>query len=373
MTTRPRTRDRAKRSEREPHVELQLKAREEIESAVAAVISSLRTSDDEEVNGAEVNLELTRIGAAVQEAIASADSRMTGLSGSPLRRRLFSLLRSELIRRWSEAKSSPRTERVVPTLVALERVWEVLEPEEDPDFGGPLAGPNGLDLVTEVAHDLQSPLTSILTLADALRRGQSGDVNENQRRQLGLIYSAALALSSTASDVSELAYGGNYVAEERGSLSILDIFESVRDIVEPMAEQRGLKIRLEPPEGDRRLGYPSALSRVLLNLTTNALKFTDSGHVKVSAKAIGPDRVEFSVRDTGPGIAPEAMAKLYRPFSLNEGPTGRRFSRTGLGLVICRRLLEAMDSELKLETQPGWGTRFSFELQLPPDTDIESV
>ena len=222
-----------------------------------------------------------------------------------------------------------------------------------------------LELVSEIAHDLRSPLTSILTLAEALRDGHSGAVNEVQRRQLGLIYSAALALSSTASDVVELAHGGDRLAKREPSpFSIRDILESVLHIVRPMAEEKGLELRFTSEATDRRLGYPLALSRVLLNLTTNALKFTDQGCVEIAATSTGRTELEFSVRDTGRGVNPKAMTTLYQPFRRED--RGYTFSGTGLGLTICRRLVEAMGSRLELETQQGWGTRFWFRLVLPP-------
>jgi signal transduction histidine kinase len=227
------------------------------------------------------------------------------------------------------------------------------------------SGPEGLELVAEIAHDLRSPLTSIITLAETLRSGLTGEVNEIQRRQLGLIYSAALALSSTASDVVELAHGGDSLAQSEPSpFSIREILESVGDIVRPMAEEKELELRFTSAGTDRRLGYPLALSRVLLNLTTNALKFTDKGFVEIAALPTGRTELEFSVRDSGRGINPRAMTTLYEPFRQED--RGYTFSGTGLGLTICRRLVEAMGSKLELETRLGWGTRFSFRLELPP-------
>ena len=204
-----------------------------------------------------------------------------------------------------------------------------------------------------------------------LRREQSGPVNSLQRRQLGLVYSAALALSSTASDVIELAHGGDRLSQREPSpFSIMDILQSTRDIVYPMAEEKGLELHLTTNVPDRRLGYPLALSRVLLNLTTNALKFTEQGSVEIAVRPtpVGPLQVEFSVQDTGRGIGPEALKTLYRPFRRAPDDAGYSFSGTGLGLTICRRLCTAMDSELQLDTAPGRGTRFYFVLHLPqPD------
>src|SRR5262249_33502965 len=149
-------------------------------------------------------------------------------------------------------------------------------------FADRLSGPDGMDLVVEVAHDLRSPLTSILFLSETLQRARSGPINAVQERQLGLIYSAAFGLSSMASDVIELARGGDRLVDlDPLPFSVADIFESVRDIVQPIAEEKGLQVALHFPELDFRVGYPVALSRVLLNLTTNALKFTSEGLVEV--------------------------------------------------------------------------------------------
>jgi signal transduction histidine kinase len=106
---------------------------------------------------------------------------------------------------------------------------------------------------------------------------------------------------------------------------------------------------------------------VLLNLTTNAMKFTHEGSVELSARPVGGNFVEFAVRDTGPGIPAEALETLYHPFKREPTrQTGYAFSGTGLGLAICRRLVAAMDSTLEIETHHDWGTRFSFRLELPP-------
>jgi len=224
-----------------------------------------------------------------------------------------------------------------------------------------------LDFLVEVAHDLRSPLTSILFLSEVLQKGQSGEVNESQRRQLGIIYSAAFGLISVTSDLIEYARGGYQLySRDPEPFSVRKILSSVNDIVSPLSEEKGLTMKILPPEEDLRRGYPIALSRALLNLTTNALKYTEEGFVEIIATESGDSEIEFSVRDTGPGIDPELLDTLYQP--LRPSPTDGEptFSGTGLGLFITRRLVEAMGSELLLETQPGQGTRFSFTLKLEP-------
>ncbi|HEY6948438.1 MAG TPA: ATP-binding protein, partial [Gemmatimonadales bacterium] len=147
--------------------------------------------------------------------------------------------------------------------------------------------------------------------------------------------------------------------------SITDILESVRDIVLPIAEEKSLSVRLSPPESDFRIGYPVALSRILLNLTTNALKFTAEGFVEVAARQVSANAVEFSVRDTGRGIPPQSMATLFEPFRRRQKQGEYAFSGSGLGLSICRKLVEAMGSALQVETAADYGTRFYFVLDLP--------
>jgi signal transduction histidine kinase len=230
-----------------------------------------------------------------------------------------------------------------------------------------------LELVMEMAHDLRSPLTSIMFLAEAVQLGQSGPINEVQRRQLGLIRTAALCLCGVASDVLELARGGDgLVDHEPLPFSIGDVFHSVRDLVRPLAEEKGLDLRFLAPELEERIGHERAVARVLLNLTTNALKFTERGFVEVAARETGPTRIEFSVRDTGPGIGSDSLAALCQPFPSR--PTGgggergpqRQFSSSGLGLAICRKLVAAMGSQVEVKTRPGYGTKFTFALELPP-------
>lgn len=235
---------------------------------------------------------------------------------------------------------------------------------DHPPAGWP-SGVPGSQLVVELAHDLRSPLTSILMLTDEILAGRAGPTTDKQRRQLDLIYAAALSLCSTAGDVVDFARGGNRLEDEaREPLSLGQVLGDVRDMVLPIAEEKGLALSLATPLGDRRLGHFRALSRVLLNLTTNALKFTDEGSVTMTARSTAGDRIEFAVRDTGPGISSAGLSTLYQPFR----STGTRtsFSGSGLGLTICQRLVTAMGGDLQVKTRTPGGTRFAFELELPP-------
>jgi signal transduction histidine kinase len=321
----------------------------------------------EHASGAEeIAGHLAQLSAAVRQQLTGSVVESVEVPRTPLSRRLLGLMRGALLEEVQALPVPPDAGQLVRVLAAIELVSERLEADWSQHFTDRLSAPDGLELVVEVAHDLRSPLTSILFLAETLQRGRSGAVNVVQERQLGLIYSAAFGLSSVASDVIELARGGDRLVDlDPIPFSVTDILESVRDIVQPIAEEKTLAVRLAPPEADFRIGHPVALSRVLLNLTTNALKFTAEGFVEVVARQTAARRIEFSVRDTGRGIPPQSMATLFEPFRRRQKPGEYAFSGSGLGLSICRKLVEAMGSTLQVETQQGAGTRFYFELDLP--------
>ena len=345
-----------------------------LEAAAARVAGGWRDERADALDAKDVAETLRWLVDATAGAIAGEAVLPQGPAATVLGRRLLELLRAEVLAEPAEAEAGLDPQTLVAMLRAFERVRESVDPDWSQTLSSRLSAPGGLDLVVEVAHDLRSPITSILFLAETLQRGQSGTVNEVQHRQLGLIYAAALGLSSMASDVIELARGGKQLVEkEPAPLSVTAILELVRDIVRPIAEEKGLTIQLVPPVSDHRMGRQLALSRVLLNLTTNALKFTDEGCVELAAKPRGLTQIEFSVRDTGHGISPEAMDNLYQPFRRSRARAGRSgyyFSGTGLGLAMCRLIVEAMGSKLEFETEQGKGTRFLFKLNLPPVTNL---
>ena len=310
---------------------------------------------------------LRMLGGLIAQGVAGeAEPRIREFAGIVAARRMLDAVRREFIVEAHSSGEGLTTEGLLVVLSAIERVNAAIERDAAQRFIARLSGPDALQLLVEVAHDMRSPLGSILFLAERLRKGQSGAVNPIQERQLGLVYSAAFGLSSLASDVMELARGGERLMELQPiPFSISDIFRSVHDIVLPVAEEKGLGLRLTPPAADLRLGYPAALNRVLLNLTTNALKFTAQGGVDVAAVQTSRTRVEFSVRDTGRGIPEQVLTTLFDAFRRRQRPGDYYFSSAGLGLSICQTLIRKMGGELRVETELEKGTRFFFELELP--------
>ena len=252
-----------------------------------------------------------------------------------LHHRLTEALRTELTRRWeapSEEDPGEASRVTLELLSALDeyraRIWGGWQD----DLAKRLSEPDAFELVVELAHDLRSPLNSILFLSEVLRSGHSGPVSEHQRSQLGLIYSATLGIISVVNDVMDMASEGKDAESDEPVLfSIGKVFESVEEIVRPMAEEKGLVLEFRAPDRDRCAGFPKRLSRVLLNLTTNALKFTEEGSVTVAATRVGLNRIEFVVSDTGRGIPPEKLESLFHPFQKSAYRDGHFFSGSGLG------------------------------------------
>ncbi|MDQ8163545.1 MAG: HAMP domain-containing sensor histidine kinase [Gemmatimonadota bacterium] len=234
-----------------------------------------------------------------------------------------------------------------------------------PDAAPALGAEDALELLVGVTHDMRSPLSSILVLLERLRTGQAGPVTPAQERQLGLLYSAAFGLAAMSNDALDFARGtARLAAADPVPFSIGDLLRSVRQLVQPIAEEKGLVLRCSGPAGDRRIGQPAVLHRVLVNLVTNALKYTNNGTVTVTAEATGDTAVRFQVDDTGRGMPEAVLASLS--LASWSGPLAEgRFSGAGLGIGICRRLLADLGSSLSADALTPVGTRVQFTLDLP--------
>lgn len=345
----------------------------DIAGALERATRRVRASWDSGQDGSspeEVRVRLACLCKAVRQAYGGDEPDLTNIAPPIPGRRMLESMRSAFLAELEDV-DSPDSTILIRVLAAMERVQTAFDLDAAQRFASKLSGADGLEMVVEVAHDLRSPLASILFLAETLRNGQSGSINPIQERQLGLVYSAAFGLSALASDVIELVRGGERLMDMHPTpFSVSETMQSVRDIVLPIAEEKGLTVRITPPDTDLRIGHPVALNRVLLNLTTNALKFTAEGHVEVTCRPVAKTGLEFSVKDTGRGIPAEVLPTLFDAFRRRVKPGQFTFSSAGLGLSICRKLVNRMGGEMQVETAPGEGTRFHFQLDLPFSTRL---
>ena len=316
-------------------------------------------------NASELQLLCGAVQAAARGAPVSVRDVPEGNPGIVLVRSLRRAFLDEL----AQAGDSFGPAEIVRTLRAVDTVEETIEKKSR--ASSPISEADGQNLVVEVAHDMRSPLAAILFLVETISRERSGPVHPAHQRQLGLVYSAAFALSTLTNDLIDSARGsGSLLDGPPSPFSIAGVLCGVRDIILPMAEEKGLSLIMIPPEADWRVGHAAALHRVLLNLSTNALKFTDEGRVEVMARQRSRTSVTFSVTDTGRGLPSSILHALRQPKPPLRELGSRRFCSTGLGLSICRKLIEGMGGELEAESAPGEGTRFHFTLDLAPSARL---
>ena len=229
----------------------------------------------------------------------------------------------------------------------------------------PDASPDALPLLVGITHDLRSPLSSMLVLIERLRSGHAGPLTPLQEKQLGLLYSAAFGMASLTNDALDMARGA---ARDMATLpatpfSVNDMWRAVRGLVQPIAEEKQLLLRWSGPAHDRRLGPPAVLHRVLLNLVTNALKFTASGSVTVMAEDLDDHTVRFVVSDTGDGLPASVRTQLRRGDPFAALPS---VSSSGLGIAMCQQMLAAIGSQLEdRSADRAGGTALAFALSLP--------
>ncbi len=228
------------------------------------------------------------------------------------------------------------------------------------------------EFLATMSHELRTPLTAIIGYGELLADGITGPVTGEQSHQLGRIKASAMHLLGLIDEVltfARLEAGRETVRAE--PVDVRGAVKSAAELVAPMADAKGLALRVEAPAGRVRMDAdPGKLHQILVNLLSNAVKFTDAGAVELSAEA--PDgTVVFRVRDTGIGIPPEQLERIFEPFTQVESSPTRRFGGTGLGLSVSRRLARLMGGDLSAESVPGEGSAFTLVLPLggaaPPE------
>jgi two-component system sensor histidine kinase/response regulator len=217
-----------------------------------------------------------------------------------------------------------------------------------------------------MSHEIRTPLNAILGCAHLLR----GEATSTQARYIDTIEEAGQNLLFTLNsvlDMAEVEAGRLRLDEQEFELSPL--LASVRDMIAPSASAKGLRLSTRLDGVPERLyGDPTRLRQALVNYAFNAVKFTDQGEVSVTARAMARDGetvwVRFEVKDTGQGIAPERQSQLFQPFQQLDASLTRQHGGNGLGLVITHRLAELMRGEVGVESTPGVGSVFWFQVPL---------
>ncbi|WP_348751988.1 ATP-binding protein [uncultured Aquincola sp.] len=221
--------------------------------------------------------------------------------------------------------------------------------------------------LANMSHELRTPLNAVLGATQLLQQGGQASHRAQLIETIGQSGANLLALIENVLDVARIESGALTLSQE--AFNLVDCVEAAVATASVAARAGGLAMAaiIHPTLGAWRLGDPMRLRQVLLNLLGNAVKFTPAGQVvlRVTAPMGAPGWVCFSVADTGVGMDLDATRDIFQPFAQADEATTRRFGGTGLGLTISRELVRAMGGDIAVDSQPGVGSTFRFEVPLP--------
>jgi signal transduction histidine kinase len=220
------------------------------------------------------------------------------------------------------------------------------------------------NFLATMSHELRTPLTSVIGYSEMMLEGLGGPLTAEQREYLGIIMEKGenlLQLITSILDISKIEAG-----RVRLVLSEVDAGQIMRDAVAtvlPLARKKGLRVACEPPSIPRIQADRDKLRQCLVNLCSNAVKFTPAGgNITVSARAVDEERIAIHVADTGIGISEENVGRVFDVFFQVDGSSTREYGGAGLGLAIVKSFVEAHGGEVTVASSPGTGSVFTMTL-----------
>ncbi|UTP41440.1 ATP-binding protein [Phenylobacterium sp. LH3H17] len=223
-----------------------------------------------------------------------------------------------------------------------------------------------------MSHEIRTPLNGVLGMAQAMA---AGPLAEEQRERLKVITLSGTTLLAVLNDILDFSkMEAGKLELESSEFDLAQQVEAVRATFAALAEGKGVSLTCEvaPQTQGIYLGDAVRVRQILSNLVSNAIKFTREGSVTVTAEAAGEGALRLKVCDTGIGVAPEALERLFEEFVQADASTTRRFGGTGLGLSISRRLAQGMGGGIEATSTPAHGTTFVVTLALPRLRDAET-
>ncbi|MBF0423208.1 MAG: response regulator, partial [Magnetococcales bacterium] len=273
---------------------------------------------------------------------------------------------------WEHASINPvqNDQGVVTHFIAIKEDIserrEIMRKQEEARRAADAANRAKSDFLATMSHEIRTPMNAILGLAHLL--GQT-ELTVEQHGYMAKLTSSGQSLLNIINDILDFSrIEAGRLAMEDIDYNLATVFDELATIMSVSAAAKNIEtvLSLDPSLPLWLKGDPSRLRQVLVNLTGNAIKFTESGTVSLHARQAAGDSpsVRFSVLDTGIGMSPEQMEPLFRPFSQADHSTTRRFGGTGLGLAICKRLVKLMGGTIGVHSVLGQGSEFWFTIPL---------
>lgn len=224
------------------------------------------------------------------------------------------------------------------------------------------------EFLANTSHELRTPLHGIIGLAESLRDDHEGELGPKARHTLTMIAASGKRLNNLVNDILDFSKMKNMdLVLDENQVDLTAVIDVVCHLSQPLLRGKDVVLHNRvAPETSCVLGDESRLQQILHNLVGNAIKFTHRGEISIEAKEEG-GRLFVSVRDTGIGIPAEKLAHIFDSFSQVDASSSRRFSGTGLGLAVTRKLVELHHGTLSVDSQIGKGSTFTFSLTVCPN------
>ena len=292
-------------------------------------------------------------------ALGAADYLTKPVNVEIARQRIRNLLEREHLRNEVEAQRDHLEQMVQARTVALSVAREAAE----------AANRAKTAFLRNVSHELRTPMTAIMGMTElALRRAADPKLSA----QLGTVKQSSAQLLALINDVIDITQlEANQLGLERNRFQLASVLDAQTRLFSQEAAKKGLALSIETAPALAELpllGDPLRLGQILQNLTANAIKFTSQGSVSLAATLCEESQedvlVRFEVRDTGIGIDPKDQMRIFNLFEQADDSPTRRYSGTGLGRALSKRLIEFMGGEIDVQSQPGSGSVFCFTVRL---------
>lgn len=233
-----------------------------------------------------------------------------------------------------------------------------------------LANKTKSEFLANISHEVRTPMNGILGLVDLMLHDAKCPEETAHLKRMQMAGQSLLHVINDVLDFSKIEAEGMQFENVVFDLEMLIIgVEGLFSYEAAAADRPKLFVDLDPSLPAQLYGDPNRITQVLTNLLSNAFKFTETGHVRLTVKRASdnPDQLSLTVSDTGPGLARDTQVKLFEPFTQADGTVSRRFGGTGLGLAISRRLATGMGGTLDLYSELGHGAAFTLQLPLRPN------